>query len=304
VTAVLAAIGVTVVCAILAPAVFTATSPHSYFDGPGSFRKLFRAARGPALVHGILALVVAAIVVAAEAPVWAVVAIPLVPCVALIVVSLRIARPLRDVHRWGRMLENEKTRADGRQKLLAFAEHVRQLPGDDATRGSFTIAIATTLSNGQLYADAATVVDGCPEDGLSDHEVELLALARLSSRVNTGDAVRGRQALASVPVLEDGTIHFFVRRNLEARLLVIENEPRAALALLGEPAPNPIVECGRLVSRAHAFAALGEMAELEETFEDIERDHGEQGMRRVLEPEGPASARARTRLRGDGSAFR
>ena len=119
------------------------------------------------------------------------------------------------------------------------------------------------------------------------------ALLRLDGFIVTGQLDRARKALGEMPPLDEGSVHARVLCAIEARLLLYEGKPLEALALVRDAATDRDLERRRQIVRAHCHAALGELELCHEAIRWLHGELGELGLRRLIDPEGPASIHAR-----------
>lgn len=212
--------------------------------------------------------------------------------------SLRAAAPLRHVHRLGSMLDHAESRA--REALLAIAAEAPR----DAVGQSIVVSVATVLSNGRCHGDARRLLEGLPTEGLSAHERELRDLALLAAMVHTRDLAAARASLANVSRIAPGSLHALAARRIEALLLVHEGRVDDALGLVADEVADPDGERSRRVVLAHVYAAKADERAVAAQLTWLEQHHGRAALERVVEPEGPASAAAWSRLEGGTAPYR
>ena len=221
----------------------------------------------------------------------------------LVVIALaawldRSTRGIDAVARLAPQLDDPTKARQAFEEIVAVAEAA---PPGDPVGQSVRVAAATALGNAGHDREALPLLEAFKPDGLSAHERELYWMQTVDSLIVMGELERARKALTQVPLIEEASAHAPVLPVLEARLLLWEGKPREALVLVAGSMPDKANERGRHVVRAHAYAALGELERSEESLRWIQTEFGEAGLRRLFEPEGPASIHARAWLnRGPG----
>jgi hypothetical protein len=217
---------------------------------------------------------------------------------ALVLWLISMKKPLGRIEHFGKQLLDPARRHHAKQALLDIAS---ALAPDDLNR----LVVATTLGNGGCVAEANAVLRTLKEEQLLDDEDMkgryLLMMALFFVHANAlADA---RSLLARIPPLGEGSHLNVVRRFTEARLLVKEGRPDAALALLTTPESRPDLECLRRIVLAHVCAARHDESGLQAEFQWLEERHGKTILYKVVEPDGPASARALARLNESKSSL-
>lgn len=298
---VLAVVLPTLLAGIVVPITFMASATWRFRDlDATAVRRVLRTAVGTGLLFGAVGGVVAILIAAASGIPWVTAAGSSVVIVALAVWSVNAAAPLKRVHRLAQQLEVERTRESARKELLAIAATAPA----DAVGQSIRISVATALSNGRLHVDARRILEALGTAELDAHERELRALGLFACCVYMRDLEAARAALAAVPPLEPGSIHAASRARVEALLLVYEGKPDQALALIATPFPDPDGERSRRVVLAHAHAANADERSMTECLAWLEQHHGREALSRVVEPEGPASSAAWSRMQGHAAPYR
>lgn len=229
---------------------------------------------------------------------WLAVVVPAVVVATLLFMNIRSAAPVRRLQTLARRLKDLDRRNQARAEILKLVARAKP---DDQAGASVYIAAATALSNGRFQEDALGLLVHVQDEHLSGHEKQLRALGIMVCRMHTGDLLGAREALSTLPEL-DGD-HRITRQMMEATLLVFEGEPRRALELTETECELGWAERSRLVARAHAFAAMGENLEMKRCLGALLEQHPDEGLPRVVDPTGPASAHARAMMRGEAGPY-
>jgi predicted Zn-dependent protease len=169
---------------------------------------------------------------------------------------------------------------------------------------SVRVCAAVALGNASRDREALELLEPVRPEGLSDHERELYWLQKLDGLIVTGRLPAARKVLAAVPHLAEGGQHARVLRFLEARLLLWEGKPREALELVAGPEERRGDKRSQQAIRAHAYAALGDDERCLEALAWLDREFGERGLRRLLDPVGPATPHVEAWLRGKRGPYR
>jgi hypothetical protein len=284
------------------PLAFQATSTFKWSELDGAQRKkIVRSMLSAGTLFGVVALVHAGVLAAVtQSPIITVVGSSLITA-ALCGWSIKSASPLKRVAALSKQLDEPARRAEAR---LALLELGTKLPLGDAVNDAIRVSVGVALSNGRCHPEAGAVVAPLDDSKFEAHERELLMLTQLSVLVYAGELSRARDLLARLPPIAEGTTHDYARRFSEAMLLVKESMADAALPLLATPSQEPVIERNRHVVLAHIHAAREDEAQLERALSWLEAQHGKSSLERVIEPEGPATARAWARLAGAEGPYR
>ncbi len=284
------------------PLAFQATSTFKWSELDGAQRKkIVRSMLSAGTLFGVVALVHAGVLAAVtQSPIITVVGSSLITA-ALCGWSIKSASPLKRVAALSKQLDEPARRAEAR---LALLELGTKLPLGDAVNDAIRVSVGVALSNGRCHPEAGAVVAPLDDSKFEAHERELLMLTQLSVLVYAGELSRARALLARLPPIAEGTTHDYARRFSEAMLLVKESMADAALPLLSTPSQEPVIERNRHVVLAHIHAAREDEAQLERALSWLEAQHGKSSLERVIEPEGPATARAWARLAGAEGPYR
>lgn len=249
------------------------------------------------LVVGLPALIAAAVV---EHPITPVaVGAPL--AIGLAVWLDRSTRTLEEIHHLGRQLRDPVKGPKARDRIVALLEAA---PPDDPIGVAVILAGTTVLSNEGFDRDALPWLESVKVENLSAHQRELWSLGLVDALLSVGEIERARAAFANVPALEPGSFHAYALEAMRARLLLADGKPSEALALVDEAATDREVERGRCVIRAHCHAALGRLDRCHATLEWLHTNFGDEGLRRVTQPEGPASPHARAWVERRAAPYR
>jgi len=205
------------------------------------------------------------------------------------------------VMRLGKKLQDPSRRADALAKVRAIVTKVKP---DDVLAGTVAVAAAAQLLNAQLWTEAVAVLDDCPTKHPNDHEKERRAVLSFACRTYGKDLTGARAAMGELPAIEPGTIHHQVCRVAEGMLLVHENQPDDAIALLAQELTDPHSERTRRAVLARAYAARDERVEMGRCLAWLKDKHGESEIERVIALDGPASIHARAMLRGGAAPYR
>lgn len=249
------------------------------------------------LVVGVPALIAAAVVGHPIAPVA--VGAPL--AIGLAVWLDRSTRALEEIHHLGRQLRDPVKGPEARDRIVALLEAA---PPDDPIGVAVILAGTTVLSNEGFDRDALPWLESVKVENLSAHQRELWSLGLVDALLSVGEIERARAAFANVPALEPGSFHAYALEAMRARLLLADGKPSEALALVDETATDREVERGRYVIRAHCHAALGRLDRCHAALEWLHTSFGEEGLRRVTQPEGPASPHARAWVERRAAPYR
>jgi hypothetical protein len=284
------------------PLAFQVTSTFKWSELDDAQRKKIRRSMLSAgTLFGLLALVHAGILAAVSQSALVTVLGSSLITAALCAWSIKSASPLKRVALLSKQLDDPARRAEAR---LALLELGTKLPVGDAVNDAIRVSVGVSLSNGRCHPEAGAVIAPLDDSKFEAHERELLMLTQLSVLVYAGELRRARDVLARLPPIAEGTTHDDARRFSEAMLLVKESLPDAALALLTSPSQEPVIERNRHVVLAHIHAAREDEAQLERALSWLESQHGKRSLERVIEPEGPATARAWARLEGGDGPYR
>lgn len=299
---VLAIVIVVFASAIGAPLVFFLTSPAKWSTmDPHQRKQVLRSMRSGALAFGVAAFLYTGIIAAVSQSPVITVALSLVISAALVGWALSAVTPLKRIEKLGKQLEDPAQREPAKQALLGVADSLKL---GDATADMMRVSVAVVLANARCIAEARSVLESVKEEQFDGHERELYMLTMLECLVHANALAEARALIARLPPLGEGSAHDFARRHMEARLLIKEQRPDEALAVIATPASDPVVERNRRIVLAHVCAAREDEAGLEAAFQWLEEHHGKAVFQRVIDPEGPASARALARLGGGAAPYR
>jgi len=221
--------------------------------------------------------------------------------IALAVWLDRSTRTLDAIHQLGRMLRDPVKASKARDRIVALLEAA---PPDDPIGVAVILAGTTVLSNEGFDRDALPWLESVKVEKLSAHQRELWSLGLVDALLSVGEVERARAALANVPPIEPGGFHAYALEGLRARLLLADGKPSEALALIGEVATDREVERGRCIVRAHCHAALGRLDRCHAALEWLHTSFGDDGLRRVTQPDGPASPHARAWVERRAAPYR
>jgi hypothetical protein len=248
-------------------------------------------------IVGVPALIAALVVEHVLAPVVLGASI----AIALAVWLDRSTRTLDTIHQLGRMLRDPAKGPKARDRIVALLEAA---PPDDPIGVAVILAGTTVLSNEGFDRDALPWLEAVKVENLSAHQRELWSLGLVDALLSVGEIERARAAFAQVPALEPGSFHAYALDAMRARLLLADGKPNEALALVDEAATDREVERGRCVIRAHCHAALGRLDRCHAALEWLHANFGDEGLRRVTQPEGPASPHARAWVERRAAPYR
>lgn len=299
---VLAVLATTLFGFVFAPSIFVLTADWKWseFDDHGK-SNLWRTLRSTGAIFAAVALVVSTIAaIATGRALWTCV-IGASVVSALCLWSLASAGPVKQTQKLAKQLDDPARREAARDALVAMSE---QWTGADRFADSLRIGVAVTLSNAGYAAEAHKVVRAMNEAHFDGHERELFLLTRLECEVHAAQLEAAEATLSSVPSLPEGSAHDRARAVIEAALRVRQGRLDAARALLDSWEGEGPIERSRRVGLAHLYAASGESARLEATLDWLQREHPALGLERVVRPEGPASAAAWARMKGEAGPYR
>ena len=181
-------------------------------------------------------------------------------------------------------------------RLVIGLEKLRpDLSPDRPYRGNYpdvVLGASTHLIAHGFFHAAERICAALPEPWLTPTQSAQRANNLAVSRMRLGDVTGARAALElarGAPSPQEES----VLCSSKAMLLLLEDKPKDALALLDErPPSSPLARMTVLVVRAHAHAALGELDRAQAAIQEIVTTQGAAALDALIHPEGPATALA------------
>jgi len=153
------------------------------------------------------------------------------------------------------------------------------------------------LSKGRYYQDALRALDRLSPQGEWSHAHELAAVVRLTVCIYMNDRPAATRALAVLPSLTEGSSHAYVRNLCQALLAMRQGNVAEAQQLLASVPEDACVAARHMVS-VHVNSAPGLPLDTRRALDWLADRRGEEGLRGVVDTQGPASPVARFLLEG------
>jgi hypothetical protein len=204
------------------------------------------------------------------------------------------------IEKMGRPITQPRTREAVHariRRLVAAMQEEATLPTLDL------LAAAQVLHKGRYYQEALDVLERIPSVKLSAYEAEFAAVLRLTCRVYMNDKLGSAEAFDALPSLSKGSDHASLR-DLCRALTLVRAGRIAEASELASAVPEDHCVAARNMVLAHIHTAQQRPDDAKRNLDVLTKDRGEEGLRWVVDTEGPASPVAQHLLDGRSGPYR
>ncbi len=210
--------------------------------------------------------------------------------------EIRIER----IEKLGRQIRDPTIRESVRARILEMVEVIGK---DKPVQSLELLAAVRVLLQGRYYRDALAVLDGIEVGALNMFELELAAIMRLTLAAYMNDKSATQAAYDALPSLSEGSNHAYVRDLCRALVLVRAGDAACAHQL-AVAVPEDKCTGARNMVLAHVYTAQQLSAEATRTFDWLTANRGDEGLRWVVDTDGPGSPVAQRMLDGKSGPYR
>lgn len=178
--------------------------------------------------------------------------------------------------------------------LLALRKLLERARRSDPTGHVSLVLMATgPMTQAGLWSEARDGLLSLDDESMSEPQSVLRNQALATCELQFDEVEAAQRAIDGIRRPTEPSIEVWLVA-MEALLMAVGGETERALAHLGgqEPVANPSLEASHRLVHAHVYAARGDDEAAERELRTIEREAGRSGLRRAIQPRGPASALA------------